>query len=128
MTSKPQPEDTSADVSTNNQLLETIGDESARRILAAITREPRSAEELSETLDLSVPTVSRRLGMLEASGLIARTSHIVTDGNNYDKFEPAFEALIISLTDETFEVQLYRPPDSDASSETDERKESSNRD
>jgi len=43
------------------ETLDTTGDEHARAVLAAISRKSRSAKELAEECDLSLPTVYRRI-------------------------------------------------------------------
>ena len=52
------------------EILDTIGDQHARKVLAAISRESRSAKELAAECDLSLPTVYRRLEMLQEYDLI----------------------------------------------------------
>jgi DNA-binding transcriptional ArsR family regulator len=50
-----------------------LGDESRRRILAAISRKGNcSAGELVELFDFAQPTVSKHLRVLETAGLLSR--------------------------------------------------------
>jgi len=88
-------------------VLDTIGDDYARQILAALSRESRPAKELAETCDISLPTVYRRLEQLEAQALV--TSHAETDnnGNEFQLYECNFESTLISLDDE-YDVRIYR--------------------
>ena len=89
------------------EVLDAIGDDNARQILAALSREPRSAKALSEACDISLPTVYRRLEQLEENGLVA--SHTDTDehGNELQLYECDFESTVISLDDE-YDVRIHR--------------------
>jgi DNA-binding transcriptional ArsR family regulator len=90
------------------EILDTIGDQHARRVLAAISREPRSAKELAEECDLSLPTVYRRIEMLEEYDLIEDRTLIADDGNHYKEYESNFESTVISLHDDEYQVRIYR--------------------
>ena len=89
-------------------VLDTIGDDYARQILVALSREPRPAKDLAEACDISLPTVYRRLEQLEAHELV--TGHTDTDeqGNEFKRYECAFESTVISLTDDEYDVRIYR--------------------
>ena len=90
------------------EILDTIGDEHARRVLAAISREPRSAKELSEECDLSLPTVYRRIEMLNQYNLVKDQTLVADDGNHYKVYESNFESTVISLEDDEYRVRIYR--------------------
>jgi len=90
------------------EILDTIGDEHARRVLAAISRESRSAKELAEECDLSLPTVYRRIEMLEEYDLVQDHTLIAEDGNHYKEYESNFESTVISLREDEYEVKIYR--------------------
>ena len=87
-------------------VLEALGDAEARRILATINPEPLSAKEIGERLDLSLPTVYRRLDMLESLDLVAARTLIAENGNHYKVFECNFESTIVTLEDEEFDVEV----------------------
>lgn len=89
-------------------VLDTIGDEHAREILAAISEEPRSAKELAETCDLSLPTVYRRVELLQSHDLIVSQTAVADDGNHYDVYESNFDATVIRLEDDEYDVRIYR--------------------
>jgi len=89
-------------------ILDTIGDEHARRVLAAISREPRSAKELSEECDLSLPTVYRRIEMLNQYDLVKDQTLVADDGNHYKIYESNFESTVISLEEDEYRVRIYR--------------------
>ena len=88
-------------------VLDTMGDDYAREILASLSREPKPAKELAETCDISLPTVYRRLEQLQQQALV--TSHPETDeaGNDFQLYECNFDSTVISLDGE-YDVRVYR--------------------
>ncbi|WP_436934812.1 ArsR/SmtB family transcription factor [Halovenus marina] len=90
------------------EVLDTIGDQHARRVLAAISREPKSAKELAEECDLSLPTVYRRIELLEEHDLVSDRTLVADDGNHYKVYESNFESTVISLEDDEYRVRIYR--------------------
>jgi len=90
------------------EILDTIGDQHARRVLAAISREPQSAKELAEECDLSLPTVYRRIELLDEYDLVKDRTLVAEDGNHYKVYESNFESTVISLEDEEYKVRIYR--------------------
>jgi predicted transcriptional regulator len=90
------------------EILDTIGDQHARRVLAAISRDPKSAKELGEECNLSLPTVYRRIEMLDEHDLVTDRTLVADDGNHYKVYESNFDSTLISLEDEEYEVEIYR--------------------
>lgn len=90
------------------EILDTIGDEHARRLLAAISVEPRSAKELAEECDLSLPTVYRRIELLDEHDLVKDRTLVADDGNHYKVYESNFESTVITLEDDEYQVRIYR--------------------
>jgi DNA-binding transcriptional ArsR family regulator len=90
------------------EVLDTIGDQHARRVLAAISREPKSAKELAEECDMSLPTVYRRIEVLEEHDLVRDKTLVADDGNHYKVYESNFESTVISLEDDEYRVRIYR--------------------
>lgn len=93
---------------TVEEILDAIGDEKARRILAAISNEPRSAKELSEEFDLSLPTVYRRVELLQEHDLVNDTTRVSEDGNHHKVFTCNFDSTVIRLSDNEYDVRIYR--------------------
>lgn len=89
-------------------ILDTIGDKHAREVLAAISRESRSAKELARECDLSLPTVYRRIEMLGEYDLVKDQTLVAEDGNHYKVYESNFESTVISLKDDEYRVRIYR--------------------
>jgi predicted transcriptional regulator len=90
------------------EVLDTIGDQHARRVLAAVSREPKPAKQLAEETDLSLPTVYRRIEMLDEYDLINDRTLVAEDGNHYKVYESNFESTVISLQDDEYKVRIYR--------------------
>lgn len=89
-------------------ILDTIGDEHARRVLAAISREPKSAKDLAAECDLSLPTVYRRIEMLEEYDLVTDETLVADDGNHFKVYKSNFESTVITLEDDEYKVRIYR--------------------
>lgn len=88
------------------KVLDALGDTEARRILAVINPEALSAKEIGERLDLSLPTVYRRLDMLESRNLVVARTLVAENGNHYKVFECNFESTVITLEDEEFRAEV----------------------
>lgn len=92
-------------------VLDTIGDEYARDVLAIVCRGVDSAAEIADELDHSIQTVYRRLNLLEEHALIDSRTQLVADGNHHQVFEATFESVVISVADEEYDVRIYRQGD-----------------
>jgi Fe2+ or Zn2+ uptake regulation protein len=77
-------------------------------VLAAISRDPKSAKELAEECEMSLPTVYRRIEMLSEYDLVTEHTLVADDGNHYKVYESNFESTVISLQDDEYHVQIYR--------------------
>lgn len=93
---------------TVEEVLDTIGDEHARAVLAAIGNGPRSAKEIGEVTDLSLPTVYRRIELLKDHDLVESETTIGDDGNHYDQYRATFDATVIRLDGDEYDVRIYR--------------------
>lgn len=93
---------------TIEEILDTIGDEYARKILAAVSRRALSAKELGDELDLSLPTVYRRIEVLEEHELITSRTLVADDGNHYQVYECNFDSTVIRLEENEYNVRIYR--------------------
>jgi len=90
------------------EVLDTIGDRHARRVLAAISQDPKSAKDLADEVDLSLPTVYRRIEVLKEHDLVTEQTLVAEDGNHYKVYESNFESTVISLQDDEYRVRIYR--------------------
>lgn len=89
-------------------ILDILGDECTREILAVLAREPRSAQDLCDHLDFSRATVYRRLETLEEQDLVKSKTLVADDGNHYKLYECSFDSAVVSLNDEGYEIEVFR--------------------
>lgn len=80
-------------------LVEVFESETARRILALASAEPRSANELADRCGVSSPTVYRRVNALLEYDLLAEETRIDTDGNHYRTFETTVDRVCFEFGD-----------------------------
>ncbi|MFC7175972.1 helix-turn-helix domain-containing protein [Halosegnis marinus] len=93
---------------TVEEVLDTIGDGRARDVLAAVATEARSAKELAEACDMSLPTVYRRLEVLQEHELVSERTAVADDGNHYNVYTCNFDSTVIKLDDDGYDVRIYR--------------------
>jgi len=96
------------DSRTVEEMLNTIGDERARDVLAAVATEPRSAKELADACEMSLPTVYRRLELLQEHDLVSEQTAVADDGNHYNVYTCNFDSTVIKLDDGEYDVKIYR--------------------
>jgi DNA-binding transcriptional ArsR family regulator len=86
-----------------------LADDAARGILAATSTEPMAASTLADRLDVSQPTVYRRLEELRACDLVTERTRPDTDAGHHHKvYAATLEGLHVDLTDGEFELRLDR--------------------
>lgn len=90
------------------EILDTMGDEYARRVLAALSDGPYSAKEIKEETELSLPTIYRRIELLKEHDLVKERTVVAEDGNHYRTFDCNFNSTVISLSEQEFDVRIYR--------------------
>lgn len=102
---------------TEGDLLELLGDEYTRRVLAAVTERPRSGNEVVEAANVSKATAYRRLGELEECGLVDSEMVFDPDGHHHEQFhaivetvEVEFDSGAVSITVETDDSETERAP------------------
>jgi DNA-binding HxlR family transcriptional regulator len=79
------------------ELLELLGDGYTQRILSALGDGPRTGSELLDALDISKPTVYRRLGRLEEAGLVETTRRIDPDGHHCKEYHAVVETIDVEF-------------------------------
>lgn len=87
-------------------LFDVFGSESARNILALASVESMSAHELADHLDISEPTVYRRLNVLQNYDLVAEDTRIDDDGNHYKTYETNLERVAFEIDEGEFVVDV----------------------
>ena len=98
------------------EYLELLGDEYTRRVLGAITDQPRTGREIIEATDASKPTVYRRLGRLEEMGLVATDMRLDADGHHCKQFRAVVEAIDFEFGQDGIDVSVQATSDSSESS------------
>jgi predicted transcriptional regulator len=88
-----------------------LDDDYARGILAAASEETRSAKELAEAIDASLPTVYRRVEDLVDAGLLAEETELRSDGNHHSVYVTTLSRVELELSEGTFEMQLETKTD-----------------
>jgi DNA-binding transcriptional ArsR family regulator len=73
------------------QLLELLGDEYTREVLAAVAEQPRTGSEVIEAASVSKATAYRRLDDLQSAGLVESSLLIDPDGHHREQFRAVFE-------------------------------------
>ncbi|WP_267641649.1 ArsR/SmtB family transcription factor [Haloarchaeobius amylolyticus] len=87
-------------------VLELLGDEYVRDILAATSERPHSARELGEVCGSSRSTVYRRVDDLLEHDLLVEGTRIDDDGSHVNVYEAALEGLELELDDGHFAIDL----------------------
>lgn len=91
----------------SDELLELLGEGHVRQILAATSREPLSAKELSEECDVALSTIYRRAeDMIEHDLLVERTQ-IEPDGSHHSVYEAQIDHLDVDIDDGDIDVSVH---------------------
>lgn len=88
------------------ELLELLGNERVRQILAATSREPLSAKELSEECDVAPSTIYRRVEEMVANDLLVERTQIEADGSHHSVYEANVDHLDIDIEDGTIDIRM----------------------
>ena len=91
------PERTEQPIDTD-ELLSVLGDNHTREILTIIGEESLPAREIAERLDISRPTVYRRLNRLESLGVVEGVMSIHSSGQHRQEFRVVLDEVTLSLT------------------------------
>jgi len=75
------------------EVLALLSDEYAREILNVLVEESLSARALSERVDMSRPTVYRRLNRLESAGVIESSMVIDPEGHHRKRFSVVLDRM-----------------------------------
>jgi DNA-binding transcriptional ArsR family regulator len=91
-------------------VFEVLGSELARRILALADAEPCSAETIAQRCDASLPTVYRRLNVLQKYDLVREQRAVDDDGTHFKTYETDLERICFVVDDGSFgvDIQLRR--------------------
>lgn len=87
-------------------VLDVFGDQLARRILVLASDRPVAAHDLAEQLDVSEPTVYRRVNTLLEYDLLRENQEIDADGNHYKTFETALKRASFEIEAGGYNIDL----------------------
>jgi len=78
-------------------LLDLLGDEYACAIIRALADGPRTARDLTGQVEMSRPTVYRRLDRLRDAGIVRSTTRPETDGHHRQEFHLVVDGIQLQL-------------------------------
>ncbi|MFB6195459.1 MAG: ArsR/SmtB family transcription factor [Haloplanus sp.] len=87
-------------------LLGLLGDEYIQGILAATSRSPMSAKELSDELDADVSTIYRRVDDMLDHDLLVERTRIVEDGSHHSVYEAKVDHVDVDIEDGDLVVEM----------------------
>lgn len=90
------------------ELFAVLDDEYARTILTATSTESKSAKDLAEACDASLPTVYRRIDELGECGLLEEQTRFTDEGRHYGVYRATLDEAVISLDAEELTVTINR--------------------
>jgi DNA-binding transcriptional ArsR family regulator len=88
------------------EVLSLLSDEYAREVLNVLVGEPLSARALSERLDMSRPTIYRRLDRLESAGVIRSSMIIDPDGHHRKRFSVVVDRMQLLLDPDGISLEV----------------------
>lgn len=89
------------------ELLDVLGDECSRRILAATSERPMTVKELTERCPVSSTTVYRRINTLVDRGLLREKPAFPSDGTSKKSYESTVDRIETRIDGEGFTVRTY---------------------
>lgn len=93
--------------SAREEVLDVLGDDCSRTILATASARPVSAKELIKQCDVSSATVYRRVNSLLEQDLLREEVSFTSGGKQNTVYETTFEHLDVYLDESGFEVQRH---------------------
>jgi predicted transcriptional regulator len=78
-------------------LLAMLGDDYATDIIKTISQKPRSARDIASKLDVSKPTVYRRLERLQDAGLVDASIEYDPEGHHRQQFYLVLDGVELSF-------------------------------
>ncbi|ELZ30803.1 helix-turn-helix domain-containing protein [Halorubrum xinjiangense] len=92
---------------SNDELLELLGQERVRQVLAATSRGPLSAKELSDECDVALSTIYRRAEEMVAHDLLVERTQIEPDGSHHSVFVANIDHLDVDIDDGKIDVSVH---------------------
>lgn len=89
-----------------SDVFDVFGDSLARRILVLASDRPVSADDLGTQLDVSKPTIYRRLNALIDYDLLRERQQIDVKGNHYKSYETTLRSVTLEIKDGGYNINL----------------------
>lgn len=89
-----------------SNILDVFGDPIARATLVVANDRSVSVKEIAETLDVSNPTIYRRIDPLVDANLLAERRRIDTDGNQHKEYETILDEAKFSIDGDSYTVDI----------------------
>lgn len=87
-------------------VFDVLGSEEVRKILALTNVEGKSAQELADNLDISRPTVYRRVNTCQEYDLVREDTELDEEGNHCKVYHASLERITFELDDAGFDVNI----------------------
>lgn len=82
-------------------MIEATSDEASREILSTCIPEARPVKEISDSTDVPLATVYRRVDALQEAGLlVVERSALGEDGSRYDLYRSRVEDILLRISEE----------------------------
>jgi predicted ArsR family transcriptional regulator len=89
-----------------DNVFDVIGDSLARKLLVILSEGQRDVDELTEQLDVSRPTIYRRLDTLADYDLIKIHQEIDTEGHHYKTYETTLQQISFQIEDGGYDIDI----------------------
>lgn len=87
-------------------VLDVFGDSIARATLVVASEQPVTAQDLAERLDVSCPTIYRRIGPLVDANLLRERQGIDQSGNQPSEYRTVLDEVTLAVESGEYEVDI----------------------
>ncbi|MDS0295363.1 winged helix-turn-helix domain-containing protein [Halogeometricum luteum] len=92
----------------SSEVYSLLDDEYARAILTSTNTTAKSAKELSEECNASLPTIYRRTERLIDCGLLEERTELRGDGHHYSVYKARLKRITIELEDDELKLGIEK--------------------
>lgn len=89
-----------------DNVFDVLGDEYARQIVALASLEPVSAQDLADYCETSLPTVYRRLDILDEYDMIEEQVQVDDEGHHYKTFATSLDRVCFEVEEGSFHIDI----------------------
>jgi len=89
-----------------DDVVDLIGDDYVRTILAETRDGPKSVEALSDACGADPSTIYRRVERLQDAGLLTHEQRLDPGGHHYKEYDTALEAVHVHVRAEGYEIDI----------------------